>query len=210
MASTGHAIVYVDSINGVWWIMEAYGPTVYRPFSYYPPDYQAIRRNDIEGDYVHDVFMDNNSARQRGGTVTYGCPYFSDWSKLSSGTGYRGSDYQYHAGTGSSSSPATVRYSPWLPQVGYYAVYISTPASSTFSNNVAVTVRDANGSTTYYVDETTGGGTWKQLGGFHYFNQGPLGNPVPNPASAAVIISTYGSVATKNVVADKVWFCLQN
>ncbi len=200
LASTGHAVVFIENVNGFWWIIEAIGPVVYRQFPYQPTAYQAIRRSDIEGAYTSEVYLDNNTARQRYGPAnTYGCAYFSDWTKSTVVTGFKGTDYQIHAG--SDSPEATVRYTPWLPVSGYYNVYMWVPVSTGFSDNAKVTVRDAYGSTIYYVNERTGAGAWKPLGQHYFYNN-------YSPSSGCVIISTAGSTAYETVVADKVWFSL--
>jgi hypothetical protein len=203
LASTSHCMVYVKTISGTWWIIEAVGPVVYRPWPYWysASSYQAIRRSNIEGTYATEVLLDNNTARQRGGTVDYcGSGVFQDWSKSTSISGYAGIDYQHQSGTGTGTE-ATARYTPWLPQSGYYNVYMWTPVYSTYSDNVKVTVQDTYGTSVYYIDETIYPGAWKGLGQHYFYDS-------YNPSSGSVTISTYGSSGSEHVIADKIWFRL--
>lgn len=208
LASLVHCVVYVGAVGGEWDIIEARGAAygvVHRqwPSDYTKSSFQAIRRANIEGSYATDVIVDNPTARQRGGPVTYchSCPYFWDWSKSTNAAGYKGIDYQYHAGT-ATGTEATVRYSPCLPATGYYNVYMMHPAYSTYGTAVQVKVWNANGCATYYVNETINGGTW-QLLGMLYFTVGF------HPSTASLTISTYGTPGAQHVVADAVKFILQ-
>jgi hypothetical protein len=198
MSSGGHCVVYIDTTSD-WRIIEAASTalgTVFRvwPSNYNKASFRALRRTDIEGSYQTEVILDNPTAWQTNGPVTYSCPYFHDWSKSASVVGYQGIDYQYHAGT-ATGTEAVMRYTPWIPASGNYAVYVRHPAYSSYGSAVKVTVRWWYGATTYYVNETTAGGTWKYLGTHNF-------SATYNPYWGSVVISTYGTPGNKHVVAD--------
>ncbi|MGI5940386.1 MAG: hypothetical protein ACOX8V_06875 [Thermoleophilia bacterium] len=152
-----------------------------------------MRRTDIEGSYQSEVYLDNPSAWQRGGTVTYWhqCPHFRDWSKSTNVSGYKGIDYQHHAGTGTNyDQEAFMRYTPWLPVAGNYAVYIRHPAYNSYGTAVKVVVRWWTGATSYTVNQTTSGGTWKYLGTHYFSNTTPIGEVLSSPLAALLAKDT--------------------
>jgi hypothetical protein len=203
LVSTGHATVFLGTWNGQWWVIEAAGTatgTVCRPFPYNSSSYKAIRRANIEGDVLTGVRLDNPTAWQTGGSVTYGCPHFCDWSKSTYIQGYSGIDYQYHMGTATSRTPAIMRYTPYIPQTGYYYVYIGIPCYPNFANSVLVGVTDLAGTDWGYMDESAGWGQSLVYLGRHRFAANW------NPAAGCVTVSTWHAPTNKAVTTDCVYF----
>jgi hypothetical protein len=64
---------------------------------------------------------------------------------------------------------AYVAYVPDIPEDGEYAVYISWAKAPGNVSGVSCTVYSSSGSTTFYLDQTKGAGTWVYLGTFHFF-----------------------------------------
>jgi len=62
----------------------------------------------------------------------------------------------------------SVVFLPYIPEKGYYAVYISYPARQDNSHSAKYLVRHTGGVTDFLVDQTIGGGTWTYLGTFNF------------------------------------------
>lgn len=68
----------------------------------------------------------------------------------------------------SSSTGDAVRFSPSLPGPGTYRVSIWYPADSTYSQQAAVDIVHADGTSSLTVDQRSGGGTWNTLDEFSF------------------------------------------
>jgi hypothetical protein len=162
-------------------MLENAGATVFLP-----------RERDIQ---LNEVIVDNDISTgesefiiQPGNTVQDAGPGFLLRDTLFSG------DNPFRMGTSVMiAGGATALYVPYIPQRGYYAVYISYPW---FRDNVRYSVRNTGGTTDFIVNQTIGGGTWLYLGTF-LFNEGK------NPAEGSVLVS--GEKGT-NIALDAVRF----
>lgn len=119
------------------------------------------------------------------------------WPTSTASGNWWGSDYQYHAVSTTETAVAT--YTPDIPEAGYYAVYIWTPAAANRSTDAKVRVKHTGGTTTHVINMQRDGHTWRFLGRY-YFNAGR------DTAKGSVEISNEGSDPSKFVIADAVRF----
>ncbi|MHB2152825.1 golvesin C-terminal-like domain-containing protein [Calditrichota bacterium GD2] len=94
---------------------------------------------------------------------------------------------------------AIVRWTPVIPQTGYYAVYVSYHSDSNSVTDADYTVFHAGGKTAFKVNQTIGGGTWIYLGTFK-FRQGF------HPDSGSVRLTNLSKDQDRIVSADAVRF----
>jgi hypothetical protein len=140
----------------------------------------AVRCTPVAGT---EVIVDN--AEPSGVTVT------GTWFPSSTSPGYYGVNYLYD--TAAQRGTSSVRFTPAVPAVGTYAVFMRWRASAaTLANNVPVDITHQGGTSTVTVNQRIGGGTWVLLG-VYGFAEGATGN---------VLIRTAG--ANGYVIADAV------
>ncbi len=63
---------------------------------------------------------------------------------------------------------AQVVWAPFIPETGYYAVYVSYHTTENSCQEAIYTVHHSGGKTDFKVNQTMGGGTWVYLGTFHF------------------------------------------
>ena len=121
------------------------------------------------GRILNDPYIIDNSGGD--GTFTLTGSWSSGAILTNSHVGCYGSDFRYiSAGTGSN----TAVYRPTIENEAFYDVYVWYDADTNRGTNVPVTVSSMSGSTTYQVNETTGGFCWYYLGR-HRFAAGSAG-----------------------------------
>jgi len=94
---------------------------------------------------------------------------------------------------------AWIRWTPSLPDSGYYAVYISYHADSSHVDDARYRVHHAGGHSDFLVNQQIGGGTWIYLGTFK-FNAGY------NPQNGSVELTNRSARPGRIVSADAVKF----
>ena len=114
------------------------------------------------------------------------------WSTSSATGGYYGTNYYHDNNTQDGSKSIT--YTPTLTETRVYTVTARWTSDSNRATNAPYVINHAGGSTTVYVDQRTGGGTFNMLGNFT-FNAGTSGN---------VVLSNTGTDGY--VIADAVAF----
>jgi len=132
--------------------------------------------------------------------VDNGDPGFSvtgTWPTSTYTGSWYGTNYQYH--DVSLTETATARWTPNIPEAGFYCVYIWWPYSSTRSTDAKYTIYHTGGSTEWIQNQTRDSSTWKCIGSY-YFETGS------NPATGSVILSDQGTNTSSHVVADAVRF----
>jgi N-acetylneuraminic acid mutarotase len=132
---------------------------------------------------VEDIILDN--------TASSGVTISGSWIASSYDAGFVGSNYLHDSAGGKGSR--SVKFAPALAG-GTYEVYINYTSSKNRDDAVPVDIVHNGGTTTKFVDERTGGGTWVALGQYD-FAAGSAG---------AVTISNTGTDGY--VVADAVRF----
>lgn len=187
----GHVVLYAE--GDAWGYPIVYeapytGATVRRTSRYLSSEFQPRRRS-----YLADtgIILDNPTAKSTGGSDVGG-----NWPRSTSNGGYYGQNYQVQAGT---SSTAWARWTPRLPQTGYYNVYIRWTEGWNRATNAKVTINTAWGQQVKYVNQRTNGGTWYYLGRY-YMKAGYY------TGSGSVAVHATG--ANGYVVADAAKFCL--
>ncbi len=119
------------------------------------------------------------------------------WAVSSNVSGHYGSNYRWH--WVHASETAVARWTPDIPETGYYAVYIWWPAASDRSIDARFTVRHTGGATTWIQNQQRDGKTWKYIGTYH-FEAGT------HPDTGSVELSDLGTNGSQVVVADAVRF----
>ncbi len=94
---------------------------------------------------------------------------------------------------------AQIRWTPDIPQSGYYAVYVSYHADSQNVNDAHYSVLHTGGRSTFEVNQQIGGSTWLYLGTFK-FKQGI------HPDSGSVLLTNLSKLPEKWITADAVRF----
>ena len=91
------------------------------------------------------------------------------WTSSTAGTGFQGYNYQTStAGTGAD----TFTWNIVIPQDGDYDVYVRYPAVAGAATNTPFKVDHAGGSATTAVNQTTGAGTWVNIGRYAFTADG--------------------------------------
>lgn len=88
-------------------------------------------------------------------------------------------------------------WTPTIPEVGYYAIYVSYKTVEKSAPDARYTVYHKGGKTEFSVNQTIDGGTWVYLGRFK-FNKGK------NSGQAKVVLTNFSSFADKIITADAV------
>ncbi len=108
-----------------------------------------------------EIIIDNTSATIAG-----------SWSTGTTATDRFGTDYRYKSpGTGSS----YFQFTPNLPVAGTYEVYTWYTQGTNRATNASHVISHSAGSTTVFVNQQSGGGSWRSLGQYT-FNAGTTGN----------------------------------
>jgi len=89
----------------------------------------------------------------------------------------------------------TATWTPNLPQVGTYEVFVRYTAHPLRATNATYVVTHDGGTSTIVIDQTTRGGVWVSLGSFAF-----------NTVAASVQLRTLG--ANSFIVADAVRFAM--
>jgi hypothetical protein len=112
------------------------------------------------------------------------------WTSSNSTPGFWGTNYLHDSAIDKGTKSA--RFTPNLPTLGEYDVYLRWPAHSNRSTNIPVDVISATGTQTFTVNQTINGGIWHPLGRAQ-FNAG---------TSGSVLIRTIGTLDGTFVIAD--------
>ncbi|WP_309386284.1 LamG-like jellyroll fold domain-containing protein [Cerasicoccus frondis] len=129
-----------------------------------------------------EIIVDNTDTAH---TSSSGVWYLSSYT-----AGYYGSDYLHDNNSGKGQT--TFTFSPEITTAGHYEVFLRWAAYSNRPTNLPVTVNHANGSDSFYIDQTVAGGQWVPLGSYD-FAAGSAGN---------VFIDTSGT--SGYVIADAI------
>ncbi len=166
------------------------------------------RERDIQ---THEVIVDNDSTPPSGrhysertldnshffltgsqAGFAYGKrPYPNDFNPFKQGT--------YRKVRADSTVSAQIRWTPDIPQSGYYAVYVSYHADSQNVNDARYTVFYDGGKRTFTVNQRIGGSTWLYLGAFK-FQKGLHAD------SGSVLLSNKSTQPGRWITADAVRF----
>jgi len=94
---------------------------------------------------------------------------------------------------------AYAKWTPYIPQDGYYSVYVSYTQYTNRAPDAHYVVKHSGGETHFRINQTIDGSTWRYLGTF-FFYQGL------NPDSGSVILYNDSSYSGKYISADGVRF----
>lgn len=96
---------------------------------------------------------------------------------------------------------ATARFTPNIPEAGYYAVYVwyQPVLSGSTTVDARITTHHTGDSTLWVQNQNRDGNTWKYIGSY-YFENGV------NPETGSVVIDNKSSVGGRRVVAGAVRF----
>ncbi len=152
-----------------------------------------------------ETVVDNDSPNTGGEYQEEGRGYWSNGREKGFATGklpYQPNENPFLKGTYrycASQDKATARidWIPDIPEMGYYAVYISYYSDSNSVNDALYTVYHTNGSTQFLVNQTMGGKTWIYLGRF-WFDKGM--NAKIGKISLTNISQTPGKIVTADAV----------
>jgi len=147
----------------------------------------TVRERDLQ---TNMVIVDDGGA----GFSTTG-----SWSSATLSGAYNGSLRRTTTVTGSPT--ATARFTPNIPQRGYYAVYVwyRTAGIGTTTSDARITIHHVGGSTVWMQNQNRDGYTWKYVGTY-YFEAGS------SPSTGSVVVDNQSSTAGHYVVADAVRF----
>lgn len=168
------------------------------------------RERDVQ---VNEIIVDNDSLFNGENPITYSENRRSDFRQWENGPQpgfalgtppYPVNFNPFHNGTyrytlSDTLSSAQIHWTPFFPDSGYYAVYISYESSPENIDDAHYTVYHSGDSTRFLVNQQIGGDTWICLGKFK-FNKGY------NPAGGSVILSNKSHSPGKKVTADAVKF----
>ncbi len=121
------------------------------------------------------------------------------WDEEKARGTWNGSQMKVESVTGEPT--ATARYTPHIPEEGYYAVYAwYRPAtSSETTTDARMAINHTGGSTLWVQNQNHDGYTWKYLGTY-YFDEGA------NPESGSVVIDNKSAEEGRWVIADAIRF----
>ena len=106
-------------------------------------------------------------------------------------TGYRGTKTRYSGTTG-----AYAQWQPTIPTTGNYDVFIYKVVHASADPNAKIVIKHSGGTTTKYVNYTTGTSGWVSLGTYN-FTAGTTGN-----------VRNYRNTNATNIRADAVYFAI--
>jgi len=144
----------------------------------------TLSRFDVLDDFSVDVIVDNTDA----GFVLSNPGQFLTSSSVA---GFLGANYR----AARSGIDETATWTPNLPQVGTYEVFVRYTAHPLRATNATYVVTHDGGTSTIVIDQTTRGGVWVSLGSFAF-----------NTVAASVQLRTLG--ANSFIVADAVRFAM--
>ena len=138
------------------------------------------RERDVQ---THEVIADNDPSGGGRGTADY--KEAGSWSDAGSGFAdpkptYTRDEEPFRMGTARQaqcSDGVSAKWTPDIPERGFYAVYISYKSLPKSTAAALYTVNHLGGSSRFVVDQRIGGGTWVYLGTFE-FDKGSDGNVV--------------------------------
>lgn len=157
-----------------------------------------VKRRSYLYNYDGKMILDNPSATywQNSGWNNY-------WTTSTSETPYWGDNYSVFYGPNATNTTAA-KWIPYFRGSGYFNVYVHWTAHSNRATQAKYIVRDANGATTKYRNQTVDyGDDWSSLGTY-YFNQGY--NITNGSVTLFARDDTDGYVANGYVSADVVMF----
>jgi RHS repeat-associated protein len=137
----------------------------------------ALRSRADSGIGGQVVLVDNtdfNNARSTGA-----------WATSSAGTGYQGYNYRTHA---AGSGTDTFRWGLNIPQDGNYDVYVRYPAVSGAATNATYRIAYSGGAVDKPVNQSTGAGTWVNLGRFP-FTAGNTANVTLSQNATGIVVA---------------------
>ena len=105
-----------------------------------------------------DIIVDNTDSA---GVIVTGA-----WTPATSTYGYQGTNYVHDGNTAKGTK--SVRFTPTIPTAGDYDVYLRWTAGGDRATNVPADVVDANGTTTFIVNQQLDGALWFRLGTAHF------------------------------------------
>ena len=188
--SSGHVVLYAGGDDWNYpMIYEAPGTglRVRRVSRYLGSEYLPRRRSSLLE--TPSIILDNPTAKSIGGTDIW-----SNWRRGSYWPGYFGGDDQATMGT---SSESWARWTPRIPNSGYYDVYIRWTSGPDRTTSARLTVRGDFGSYNTYWNQRSGGGAWHYVGRYHF----AAGYSIYSGSA-----TLYATGATGEVCADAVKF----
>src|SRR5690625_1529814 len=97
---------------------------------------------------------------------------------------------------------AVARFTPDIPEAGYYAVYVwyrAAAVAQATTGDARIEIHHTGDTTTWIQDQARDGYTWKYIGTY-YFEKGI------HPETGSVTITNQSSIAGRHVIADAVRF----
>ncbi len=146
-------------------MLENAGANVFIPRERDTQKNEVIVDNDSNNEisYVEKIY-DNKTYWKKGigkGFAVGNTPYASGVNPFDLGT------YKYVSAD--STKKAQVSWIPYIPQTGYYCVYVSYESLQNSINDAHYTVYHAGDTTHFLVNQTIGDKTWEYLGRFKFF-----------------------------------------
>jgi hypothetical protein len=119
-----------------------------------------------------------------------------DWSIGNVHTDRYGLDYHHIPATGTPDAPPTAKgcWTLPIPHAGTYRIQVWYPTAPDAASDVPFTIHHGNTDSTIRVDQTKGGGTWRELGLYEF----------PTVAGARITVGNNGGPAGANIYADAV------
>ncbi len=109
------------------------------------------------------------------------------WTQSTGAPGYNGTNFLHDGNAGKGTK--SVRFTPTLPQVGNYTVYLRWTQNANRANNTPVTLTYFGGVTNYLFNQQINGAVWNLLGTFPFTN-GAVGNLLTeNTGTAGFVIA---------------------
>ena len=134
------------------------------------------RERDVQ---KNEVIVDNDTTDLRYGTATY--DETGKWSAAGTGFAakkavYTGTENPFATGTARKAAciqngkdnAAVAQWTPYIPERGMYAVYVSYRTLPESTSAAHYTVRHLGGTSEFVVNQKMGGGTWIYLGTFEF------------------------------------------
>lgn len=192
-STSGHVVLYAggDSWNyPVIYEAPGTGLKIRKVSRYLGSEYLPRRRTQLWE--TSTIVLDNPTAKSVGGTDIW-----SNWARGSYWPGYWGSGYQATDGT---TAESWARWTPRIPQAGYYDVYLRWTSCEWRTAAAKVVIRGDLADYASYVDQRTGGGEWHWVGCVHM----RAGYSI-----AAGSVTLYATGAVGQVCADAARFILR-
>lgn len=158
---------------------------------------RAMNTGGVAGAWSNAIAVTDANVIVMDNSDSSGVTVIGDWSPSTAIAGYVGDDYVHDGNTGGAEDKKMI-YTPPIPQNGTYKVYVNYTSHANRATNVRVDVTSASGTSTYYVNQQSGGGAYVQLGTTFTFNAGSTHN-----------VTILNNGASGYVVADSVKFVRQ-